>query len=172
MRFGRRQSRVRGLPECYGELPVVALAEEIETPGEGQIRALITVAGNPVLSTPNAGRLDAALASLDFMVSVDIYRNETTRHANVILPVPGVLARSHYDVALYSLAVRNVANYSPPVDELGPDEIPEWEILLRLAGIAAGQGSTAEAAAMLDDFVLTSQVQKAVTARRKQRGRP
>lgn len=163
VRFGRRQSRVRGLPEFYGELPVVALAEEIETPGDGQIRALITVAGNPVLSTPNAGRLDRALASLDFMVSVDIYRNETTRHANVILPVPGVLARSHYDVALYSLAVRNVANYSPPVVELGADEIPEWEILLRLAGIAAGQGSTAEAAAMLDDFVLTSQVQKAVT---------
>ena len=163
VRFGRRQSRVRGLPEFYGELPVVALAEEIETPGEGQIRALITVAGNPVLSTPNAGRLDRALASLDFMVSVDIYRNETTRHANVILPVPGVLARNHYDVALYSLAVRNVANYSPPVVELGADEIPEWEILLRLAGIAAGQGSTAEAAAMLDDFVLTSQVQKAVT---------
>ncbi len=163
VRFGRRQSRVRRLPEFYGELPVVALAEEIETPGEGQIRALITVAGNPVLSTPNAGRLDRALASLDFMVSVDIYRNETTRHANVILPVPGVLARSHYDVALYSLAVRNVANYSPPTVELGADEIPEWEILLRLAGIAAGQGSTAEAAAMLDDFVLTSQVQKAVT---------
>jgi anaerobic selenocysteine-containing dehydrogenase len=163
VRFGRRQSRVRGLPEFYGELPVVALAEEIETPGEGQIRALITIAGNPVLSTPNAGRLDHALASLDFMVSVDIYRNETTRHANVILPVPGVLARSHYDVALYSLAVRNVANYSPPVVELGADEIPEWEILLRLAGIAAGQGGTAEAAAMLDDFVLTSQAQKAVT---------
>ncbi len=163
VRFGRRQSRVRNLPEFYGELPVVALAEEIETPGDGQIRALITVAGNPVLSTPDAGRLDAALASLDFMVSVDIYRNETTRHANVILPVPGVLARSHYDVALYSLAVRNVANYSPPVVELGPDEIPEWEILLRLAGIAAGQRSTAESAAVLDDFVLTSQVQKAVT---------
>lgn len=163
VRFGRRQSRVRGLPEFYGELPVVALAEEIETPGEGQIRALITVAGNPVLSTPNAGRLDRALASLDFMVSVDIYRNETTRHANVILPVPGVLARSHYDVALYSLAVRNVANYSAPVVELGADEIPEWEVLLRLAGIAAGQGSTAEAAALLDDFVLTTQVQKAVT---------
>jgi anaerobic selenocysteine-containing dehydrogenase len=162
VRFGRRQSRVRGLPEFYGELPVVALAEEIDTPGDGQIRGLITIAGNPVLSTPDSARTDRALASLDFMVSVDIYRNETTRHANVILPVPGVLARSHYDIALYSLAVRNVANYSPPVVELGPNEIPEWEILLRLAGIVAGQGGTAESAAVLDDFVLTSQVEKAV----------
>ncbi len=163
VRFGRRHSRVRGLPEFYGELPVATLADEIETPGEGQIRALITVAGNPVLSTPDAGRLDRALASLDFMVSVDIYRNETTRHANVILPAPGVLARSHYDVALYALAVRNVANYSPSVVDLEPNQIPEWEILLRLAGIAAGQGSTAESAALLDNFVLTTQVQKAVT---------
>lgn len=163
VRFGRRHSRVRGLPEFYGELPVVAMAEEIDTPGEGQIRALITVAGNPVLSTPDSGRLDRALSSLEFMVSVDIYRNETTRHANVILPVPGVLARSHYDIALYSLAVRNVANYSPPVVDLGPNELPEWEILLRLAGIVAGQGSSTETAATLDDFVLTSQVQKAVS---------
>ena len=96
------------------------------------------------------------------MVSVDIYRNETTRHANVILPVPGVLARSHYDIALYSLAVRNVANYSPPVVELEPHELPEWEILLRLASIVGGQGSSAESATLLDDFVLTSQVEKAV----------
>jgi anaerobic selenocysteine-containing dehydrogenase len=163
VRFGRRQSRVRGLPEFYGELPVVALAEEIDTPGAGQIRALITVAGNPVLSTPDSERLDRALAGLDFMVSVDIYRNETTRHANVILPVPGVLKRSHYDIALYALAVRNVANYSPPVVELAPHELPEWEILLRLASIVSGQGSSAEAATLLDDFVLTSQVEKAVS---------
>jgi anaerobic selenocysteine-containing dehydrogenase len=162
VKFGRRRSRVSALPEFYGELPVVALAEEIETPGDGQVRALITVAGNPVLSTPDSGRLDGALASLDFMVSVDIYRNETTRHANVILPVPGVLGRSHYDVALYSLAVRNVANYSPPVVEPDPHELPEWEVLLRLAAIVGGQGGSAEAAATLDDFVLTSQVQKAV----------
>ena len=162
VRFGRRHSRVRGLPEFYGELPVVALAEEIDTPGDGMIRGLITVAGNPVLSTPDSERLDRALAGLDFMVSVDIYRNETTRHANVILPVPGVLARSHYDIALYSLAVRNVANYSPPVVELEPHELPEWEILLRLASIVGGQGSSAEAATLLDDFVLTSQVEKAV----------
>src|SRR3954454_391839 len=118
VRFGRRHSRVRNRPEVFGEYPVAVLAEEIDTPGDGRIRALITVAGNPVLSTPDAGRLDRALASLDFMVAVDIYLNETTRHANVILPVPGVLKRSHYDIALYPLAVRNVANYSPALVDL------------------------------------------------------
>ena len=162
VRFGRRRSRVRGLPEVFGEYPVATLADEIETPGDGQVRALITLAGNPVLSTPDAGRLDRALESLDFMVSVDIYRNETTRHADVILPAPRPLARSHYDLALYSLAVRNVANYSPPVVDLAPGELQEWEIILRLAAVVAGQGGTAAAAAALDDFALMTVVQKAV----------
>src|SRR5690242_8285387 len=111
--LGRWQSRVRGLGEIFGELPVATLSDEIETPGEGQVRALITIAGNPVVSTPNAGRLDAALGSLDFMVSVDIYINETTRHADVILPSPSPVEKPHYDLALYQFAIRNVANYSP-----------------------------------------------------------
>lgn len=162
VRFGRRRSRVRGLPEVFGELPVVCLAEEIETPGDGQVRALITVSGNPVVSTPDAQRLDRALASLDFMVSVDIYVNETTRHADVILPPERELARGHYDVALYNLAVRNVANYSPPLVELRPDEMPEWQILLRLAGILSGQGPDADLEA-LDDFVVAGLVQRAAT---------
>src|SRR4051794_24648033 len=102
--IGRFRSRVSDLPGALGELPVVALAEEILTPGEGQVRAVITVAGNPVLSTPNAAQLDAALASLEFMVAVDIYVNETTRHADVILPPPGPLQRPHFDAALYRLA--------------------------------------------------------------------
>jgi anaerobic selenocysteine-containing dehydrogenase len=161
VRFGRRHSRVRGLPEVYGELPVVCLAEEIDTPGEGQVRGLITVAGNPVVSTPDSRRIDRGLASLDFMVSVDIYRNETTRHAHVILPPEGILARGHYDLALYSLAIRNVANYSPPLVDLEPGEMPEWEILLRLAGIASGQGAGADPA-VLDDLVVAGLVDKAV----------
>ena len=115
--IGRWHSRVRGLPESFGELPVAGLAEEIDTPGEGQVRALITVAGNPVVSTPNSARLEAAIEGLDFMLAVDIYVNETTRHADVILPAPEPLEKSHYDVALYQLATRNVANYSPPVFE-------------------------------------------------------
>ena len=161
VRFGRRHSRVRGLPELFGELPVVCLAEEIDTAGDGQVRGMITVAGNPVLSTPDAGRLDRALASLEFMVSVDIYRNETTRHANVILPPEGALARGHYDLAFYQLSIRNVANYSPPVVDLEPAEMAESEILLRLANIVAGQGASADPGA-LDDAVVAGLVQKAV----------
>ena len=161
VRFGRRHTRVRGLPERFGELPVVCLAEEIDTPGDGQVRGMITVAGNPVLSTPDAGRLDRALASLEFMVSVDMYRNETTRHADVILPPEAVLARAHYDLAFYQLSVRNVANYSPPVVDLEPGEMAEAEILLRLANVVAGQGASADPAA-LDDAVVAGLVQKAV----------
>ena len=149
---GRWRSRVRGLPEAFGELPVACLAEEIDTPGEGQVRALITVAGNPAVSTPNAGRLAAALEQLDFMVSLDVYVNETTRHADVILPGPSPLERSHYDLALYQLAVRNVANYTPPVLPPPPGVPQEWEIALRLTGIVTGQGAHADIEA-IDDFV-------------------
>ena len=161
VRFGRRHTRVRGLPELFGELPVVCLAEEIDTPGDGQVRGMITVAGNPVLSTPDAGRLDCALASLEFMVSVDIYRNETTRHADVIFPPEGALARGHYDLAFYQLSIRNIANYSPPVVDLEPDEMAEAEILLRLANIVAGTGASADPT-VLDDAVVAGLVQKAV----------
>jgi len=160
--IGRRHSRVRGLPEVMGELPVVCLAEEIETPGEGQIRALITVAGNPVLSTPDSGRTDAALGSLDFMVSVDIYLNETTRHADVILPGQSALTRGHYDLAFYVLACRNIANYSPPVQPLGADEVPEHEVLLRLAAIAAGQPADIDIDP-LDEMVAREALRRGVT---------
>jgi anaerobic selenocysteine-containing dehydrogenase len=146
--FGRFASRVRGLGEIFGELPVVCLAEEIETPGEGQVRALITMAGNPVLSTPNSERMDAALDSLEFMVSIDVYVNETTRHADVILPAPSPLRRSHYDVALYLFAIRNVAHYSPPVLEPEPGLPDEWVTMLRLAGVAFGMGPDADVGAL------------------------
>jgi anaerobic selenocysteine-containing dehydrogenase len=162
VRFGRRRSRVRDLPEFYGEMPAVCFAEEIETPGEGQVRAVLTVAGNPVVSNPDSVRLDRAFASLDFMVCIDIYRNETTRHADVILPPERTLARGHYDVALYSLAIHNVANYSPPVFELAAGEMSEWEIMLRLAAIASGQGAHADVD-VLDDLVVGDLVRKAVT---------
>nr|MDT0666240.1 molybdopterin-dependent oxidoreductase [Micromonospora sp. DSM 115978] len=138
--FGRWASRVRGLPEAMGQLPVATLAEEIETPGEGQIRALVTVAGNPALSTPNAERLDAALRSLEFMVSVDPYLNETTRHADVILPPTDSARVGHFDFFLNSLAVRNVAAYSPPVLPPDPGGMTESDILVRLALIASGRG--------------------------------
>jgi anaerobic selenocysteine-containing dehydrogenase len=160
VRLGRWSSRVRGLPEAYGELPVVCLAEEIDTPGEGQVRALVTVAGNPVVSTPNAGRLERAIESLEFMLSVDIYVNETTRHADVILPAPEPLEKSHYDLALYQLAARNVANYSPAVfDADGTGQPDEWQIFLRLAGIVSGQGPNADVDA-LDELVARTLIQR------------
>ncbi|MGH7858676.1 MAG: molybdopterin-dependent oxidoreductase, partial [Candidatus Binatia bacterium] len=152
VQLGRRKSRVRGLPEVYGELPAVCLAEEIETPGDGRIRALVTISGNPVLSTPGGARLARALDSLELMVSLDIYVNETTRHADVILPGLSAFEQPHYDVFLRQFAIRNVASYSPPVFDLPPGQQPEWRTLLRLTGIVAGQGASADVDA-LDDFV-------------------
>ncbi len=163
LRLGRWQSRVRGLPEVLGELPVACLAEEIDTPGEGQVRALFTLAGNPALSTPNAGRMRRALESLELMVSVDIYVNETTRHADVILPAPSALCRSHYDLALYQLAARNIANYSPQVLDLDPSMLPEWQTLLRLTGIVAGQGPDADLE-QLDAMVIGALVHRELQA--------
>ena len=131
--FGRRKSRVRGLPVFGGELPAATLAEEIETPGAGQLRALVTSAGNPVLSTPNGARLEAALPKLDFMVALDIYRNESTRFADLILPPTFGLEHDHYDLAFHMLAVRNTAKYSPAAFARAPATRHDWEILLGLA---------------------------------------
>jgi len=131
--FGVWKSRVRGLPEFGGELPAATLAEEIETPGEGQIRALITFAGNPVLSTPNGARLEQALSRLDFMVSIDLYRNETTRHANLILPTSFGLERDHYDLVFYALAIKNAARYAKPATTPPPGVREDWQILADLA---------------------------------------
>jgi anaerobic selenocysteine-containing dehydrogenase len=115
-----------------------------------------------VLSTPDGARLDRALRSLDIMVSVDIYLNDTTRHADVRLPPEAELARGHYDLALYNLAIRNVANYSPPVVDPEPEEEPEWRTLLRLAAILGGQGATADVDG-LDDLVVAGLAQRAVS---------
>jgi anaerobic selenocysteine-containing dehydrogenase len=161
-RVGRFASRVKGYPEAFGQLPVATLADEIEEPGEGQVRALVTIAGNPVLSTPNGKRLARALESLAFMVAIDPYVNETTRHADVVLPPTSLMARHHYDFAFYGLAVRNVANYSPPVVAAeGPDE---WEILSRLALVAAGQDVMTDPA-VVPAMALAHLVDKAVGPR-------
>lgn len=129
----RWHTRVRGLPEFGGEVPVAALGEEMATPGEGQIRGMVTVAGNPVLSTPNGHRLDEQFANLDFHVAIDIYVNETTRHADVILPPTTGLEVSHYDVTFNLLAVRNVAKWSDPMVEVDGDRRHEHEIIRGLA---------------------------------------
>ncbi|HEU4947712.1 MAG TPA: molybdopterin-dependent oxidoreductase [Kribbella sp.] len=125
---GAWTSRVRGLPEFGGELPASTIAEEILTPGDGQIRAMLTIAGNPVLSTPNGRRLDEALRTLDFMVAVDFYVNETTRHADVILPPTPPLERDHYDLAFHQLAVRNTARWNEAVLPRPEHARHDWEI--------------------------------------------
>ncbi|MFA5939700.1 MAG: molybdopterin-dependent oxidoreductase [Sinimarinibacterium sp.] len=130
--FDTFRSRQSQLPEFLGELPVAALAEEMRTPGQGQIKAFVTFSGNPVLSTPNGPALEQALDSLDFMVSIDCYLNETTKHAHLILPPTGPLEREHYDVALNGVAVRNVAKYAPAMLEAPPDARHDWQIMLEL----------------------------------------
>ncbi len=138
--FGRWRSRVRGLPEFGGELPVAALAEEIGTPGEGRIRALVTLAGNPVLSAPNGRRLDQALPGLDFQLAIDPYRNETTRHADLILPPTFGPERDHYDLVFDALAVRNVSRFVKAAVAAPPGVRDDWEILLGLAFALRARG--------------------------------
>jgi len=130
--FADRLSRVKNLPDFNGEFPVATLAEEITTAGEGQVRALVTNAGNPVLSTPNGHQLDAALGGLDFMVSIDIYLNETSRHANIILPPLTGLERPHYDAVFQALSIRNGAKFSQPVFRAGKDQRSDLQIFTEL----------------------------------------
>lgn len=156
---GRRVSRVSGAPEVLGELPMVCLAEEIETEGKGQVKALITVAANPVLSSPNGARLAQAFEQLDFMLSVDIYLNETSRHADVILPGASPLEDAHYDVAFPQFAYRNYARYSAPVLERDAGQPPEWQILLRLIAIVTGQGARSDVL-QLDDALFAAEVEQ------------
>jgi len=137
--FDRWQSRVRGLSEFGGELPVAALAEEILTKGDGQIKAMVTVAGNPVLSTPNGKQLDQALAQLDFMVAIDIYINETTRHADIILPPATGLEVDHYDLIFHVLAIRNTAKYSTALFEIEDHQRFDWQIMDELAHRLSGK---------------------------------
>jgi len=137
--IGKHQSRVSGHREVLGEFPSSAMAEEMETPGDGQIKALFVVAGNPVLSTPNGTRLDKALAGLDLMVSVDMYLNATSRRAHYILPPAGPLEKDHYGLFLLPIAIRSFAKYSPPLFEKDAETLADWEILRGLAGAITGR---------------------------------
>ncbi|MEZ5343019.1 MAG: molybdopterin oxidoreductase family protein [Acidimicrobiales bacterium] len=147
----RWTSRVSGTGEARAEMPAATMADEITIEGDGQLRALVVVAGNPVLSTPNSNKLDHALGQLDYMVSVDPWLNETSRRANIILPPPGPLSRSHYDVGLTRLAVRNVAKWSPA---LVPTTRPgEWEILARLTMVFQGLGGNGDLDTFTDNLI-------------------
>ena len=158
---GRWRSRVSGYPEALSELPAAALAEEIDTPGDGQIKAMITIAGNPVLSAPDGERLDRALGGgfMRFMLSIDPYLNETTRHADVILPPPPPSQSPHFDFALNNLAVRNNARYSPPALPLAAGRPDEPELLSRLALILYGVGAAGDPA-LVDEQVIATTLAK------------
>jgi anaerobic selenocysteine-containing dehydrogenase len=149
--FGRWKSRVRGAPEVLGQVPVSCLAEEIAAPGPGQIKALITVAGNPVISSPDAGRLDEALPLLECMISIDNYLNETTRHADVILPGLSAMEQPHFDDLITMWAARSAGNFSPAIFPPPPDRPAEWEILTRLAGLLAGMTNETINVGEIDD---------------------
>ena len=149
--YARWKSSVRGLPEFAGELPVAALAEEIDSAGEQRVRALVTIAGNPALSTPNATRLAKALESLDFMVSIDLYLNETTRLADVILPTTTPLERTNYDIVFHAFSVRNHAKWSPQAIAKPDGAKHGWEIMLEIA--ARMNGATP---AQLDELLFAT----------------
>ena len=148
--FGRWHSRVRGAPEVLGQVPVSCLAEEIDTPGTGQIRSLVTIAGNPVISAPDAGRLDRALPQLECMISIDNYLNETTRHAHVILPGLSPLEQPHYDELLWAWASRSAGNFSPAIFPRS-DRPDEWEVLARVGALHAGMANDDIDIAAIDD---------------------
>jgi anaerobic selenocysteine-containing dehydrogenase len=148
--FGRWHTRVRGAKEVLGQAPVSCMAEEIATPGEGQLKALITVAGNPVLSTPGGDKLDEVLPMLEAMISIDLWLNETTRHADVILPGLSPLEQPHHDDLILLFAIHSIANYSAPVFDPG-DRPHEWEILIRLTGLCTGTPAEDVDVAAIDD---------------------
>ncbi|MFJ1750527.1 molybdopterin oxidoreductase family protein [Streptomyces sp. NPDC088116] len=158
--LGRWTSRVSGHPEAKGELPLSALAEEIETPGDGRIRAVIALAANPVLSAPDGDRIDRALAGVDFMVSVDPYLNETSRHADVVLPPPPPAQSAHFDFAFNGFAVRNQVRYTPAAVPLEDGGLDEGEILARL--ILAVSGMHGAAPSAVDEMVIDRTLGKAV----------
>jgi anaerobic selenocysteine-containing dehydrogenase len=136
--YDRFRSRVRGLPELLGALPSAVMAEEMETPGPGQIRAFVCFAGNPVLTTPNGPRLARALRGLEFMAAIDPYLNETSRLAHVVLPPAHLFEVGNYDLVLLGLAVRNVARFSPPILDRPEGALDDWEILLELSARVTG----------------------------------
>lgn len=148
--FGRWHTRVRGAKEVLGQAPVSCMTEEIATPGDGQLKALITIAGNPVLSTPGGDKLDEVLPLLEAMISVDLWLNETTRHADVILPGLSPLEQPHHDDLILLFAIHSIANYSAPVFDPG-DRPHEWEILIRLTGLCTGTPAEDVDVAAIDD---------------------
>ena len=160
--YGRFHSRVRNLPYYNSEFPVSTLGDEILTEGEGQIKALFCIAGNPVLSSPNGNRLSKAFDELDFMVAIDIYLNETTQHADIILPAATGLEIAHYDIFFNVFSVRNSVKYSPPLFQKTDDQKYDWEILRRLISMLTNQPESN----LTPEFVLDNALQAGTHAKK------
>ncbi len=155
-KFGRWKSRVKQLPEFFGELPVSTMLDEMITEGEGQIKMMFTTAGNPILSVPNGGALDEAFSNLEYMVSIDIYLNETTRHANIILPPTTGLETDHFDVVFHSLAIRNTVKYSKALFEKEETQQHDWQIFQDLVAAISGSSQASLSPEMIVAFGLKS----------------
>lgn len=161
VKVGRRTMKSAPVPEIMSEFPVSMISDEITQAGDHGIRAMISVATNPVLSSPNGEKLSRALETLDFMVSLDIYLNETTRHANVILPGTSPLEDSHWDVLFNQFAWRNTARYSPATFPLPEGQLSEWQAIMRFTGLVQGRGPNVDPEA-LDDEMTRAEVEKLV----------
>jgi anaerobic selenocysteine-containing dehydrogenase len=162
--FGRWKSRVSGQPEVGGMIPSSTMAEEILTPGDGQVRAMILLMTNPLRSAANSEQLEAAFARLDFLVAVDFYLNETTRHAHLILPTPSPAEQANYEFGLYHLSVRNVAKWSSPAVPPPPGSPEAWQVLLRLSAIFMGKVDQPEKE--IDDLIFQKLASQAVKVNR------
>ncbi len=158
--FGRWRSRVSGQPEVAGMIPSSTMAEEILTPGDGQVRAMILLMTNPLRSAANSGELEAAFSSLDFLVAIDFYLNETTRHADLILPTPSPAEQPNYEFGLYHLSVRNVSKWSAVAVPPPSDQPPAWEVMLQIAAGMMGLGE--HQVREVDDVIFAQMAQSAV----------
>ena len=138
--FGRYKTVAQGIPEISGQLPCGLMAEEMEkaSAGEHRMRGFITTMGNPVLSAPNGERLAVALDELDFMLSLDIYLNETTRHADLIMPSTVQLEHENYDFLFETTSVQNFTRWSPRLFEPNSDQRDQWQIYCELGARLAG----------------------------------
>ena len=170
--FDRYRSRVHDLPEYSGELPVATLADEILVKGEGQIKMLICTAGNPVLSTPNGKKLEKALEELDYMVSIDIYLNETSKYANIILPSTNGLETLHYDLVFHQLAIRNTAKLSEVLFEKDDNQKHDWQILNELTERITGNKNSLTPEKMLDSMFQFSSYKDANLSVKKLKDNP
>jgi formate dehydrogenase len=141
--FDTYRSRVGDLPEVLGQMAAPLMAAEIETPGPGQLRALIVSAGNPLLSVPGAQDFERALGKLDLQVGIDLYLNETHRHADYVLPATTFYERDDVPLPLAEIQLTPFIQWTDAVAAPRGEARDDWRIiddLARQLGFAAVAG--------------------------------